>query len=114
VAKAKSNSIVKEPSAVAAKRKATASENGGSRAPAKPAKKPAASRTPPPFSTDEIGRVAGDVWGLLVQEGSQTLAAIKKSVDAPADVVAAAIGWLAREDKLEFTTSGRAVKISLR
>jgi hypothetical protein len=29
-------------------------------------------------------------------------------------MVLAAIGWLAREDKLEFTTAGRGVKISLR
>lgn len=111
MAKAKSTSTVKEPTPVADKRKATASSNGGSRS---AAKKPVASRTLPAFSADEIGRVAGDVWGLLIQDGGQTLAAIKKSVAAPADVVTAAIGWLAREDKLEFTTSGRVVKISLR
>jgi Winged helix-turn-helix domain (DUF2582) len=66
------------------------------------------------LSTESIGNVAGDVWGFLSQNGGQTLAAIKKSVDAPADVVVAAVGWLAREDKLEFATSGRQVKISLR
>jgi hypothetical protein len=61
-----------------------------------------------------IGHAAGEIWGLLSSNGAQTLAAIKKSVDAPSDVVLAAIGWLAREDKLDFTTSGRTVKISLR
>jgi len=58
--------------------------------------------------------VAGDVWGLLVRDGTLTVAAIKKSIDAPGDVVLAAIGWLAREDKLEFLTQGRSVKVSLR
>ena len=75
---------------------------------------PAAVRSPGVFSSTEIGHVAGDVWGLLVRDGSQTIAAIKKSIDAPPDLVLAAIGWLAREDKLEFSTHGRSVKVSLR
>ena len=74
----------------------------------------AVARSPGTFSTIEIGHVAGDVWGLLVNDGSLTLAAIKKAVDAPGDLVLAAIGWLAREDKLEFSTQGRSVKVSLR
>jgi hypothetical protein len=77
-------------------------------------REPAAPRTPGSFSGIEIGHVAGDVWGLLGRDGGQTIAAIKKSIDAPGDVVLAAIGWLAREDKLEFSANGRTVKISLR
>jgi Winged helix-turn-helix domain (DUF2582) len=77
-------------------------------------KKSSTPNKPSAISAEEIGRVSGDVWGLLATDGAQTLAAIKKSVDAPADVVVAAVGWLAREDKLEFSTSGRQVKISLR
>jgi hypothetical protein len=42
------------------------------------------------------------------------IAAIKKSVGAPTDVIAAAIGWLAREDKLEFAVGGKALKVSLK
>jgi hypothetical protein len=66
------------------------------------------------MSSVEIGHVAGDVWGVLSRNGALTLAALKKEVDAPADLVVAAIGWLAREDKLEFSTTGRSVKVSLR
>jgi hypothetical protein len=73
-----------------------------------------AARTPGSFSGIEIGHVAGDVWGLLGRDGELTIAAIKKAIGAPDDVVSAAIGWLAREDKLEFSTRGRNVKISLR
>jgi hypothetical protein len=54
------------------------------------------------------------VWGALSRKGPATLVTIKKEVKAPADVVAAAIGWLAREEKLDFDTTGRTVKISLR
>ena len=75
---------------------------------------PGAVRSPGVFSTTEIGHVAGDVWGLLVHDGTLTVAAIKKSIDAPGDIVLAAIGWLAREDKLEFSSQGRSVKVSLR
>jgi Winged helix-turn-helix domain (DUF2582) len=73
-----------------------------------------ATRTPGVLSSTEIGHVAGDVWGLLVRDGAQTVSAIKKSISAPGDVVLAAIGWLAREGKLEFSLQGRSVRISLR
>jgi hypothetical protein len=61
----------------------------------------------------EIGHVAGDVWAVLVKEDELTLAALKKAVKAPPELVVAAIGWLAREDKLEFG-SGATPKIGLR
>jgi hypothetical protein len=66
------------------------------------------------MANEDIGQVAGDVWQLLDQEGGQSLPAIKKAIDAPDDVVLAAIGWLAREDKLFFSKSGRSLTISLR
>lgn len=82
------------------------------------AKQPATSAAPTGrkrvLSQDEIGAVAGEVWHALSQGGGQNLTALKKSIDAPGDLVLAATGWLAREGKLEFDTSGRAVKVSLR
>jgi Winged helix-turn-helix domain (DUF2582) len=66
------------------------------------------------FSNETIGHVAGQVWQLLDSQGAQSLPAIKKAVSAPDDVVLAAIGWLAREDKLNFSKSGRTLTISLR
>lgn len=84
-------------------------------------KKPAAKKAAPPKATQarvlsdgEIGQVSGDVWNLLHSKGPQTSAAIKKAVAAPGDLVMASIGWLAREGKLEFSTAGRTVKVSLR
>ena len=75
---------------------------------------PAAARTPGVLSDVEIGHVAGDIWGVLARDGEMTVAAIKKAVTAPGDIVMAALGWLAREHKLVFTAHGRNVKISLR
>jgi hypothetical protein len=66
------------------------------------------------LSSEIIGATAGDVWRILSERGSQTVAGLKKSIDAPDDQVLLAIGWLAREDKLVFETNGRTVTISLR
>jgi hypothetical protein len=74
----------------------------------------AAPREPGVLTGIEIGHVAGEVWGVLSRGEPLTLAAIKKEVNAPGDLIVAGIGWLAREDKLEFATAGRTVKLSLR
>ena len=79
--------------------------------PASAAPSTAAKRT---LAQDEIGAVAGLVWHTLSERGDQSLAAIKKAVDAPGDLVMAAIGWLAREGKLNFDAGNRTLKISLR
>ena len=63
---------------------------------------------------DDIGEVAGLVWQSLNEHGEQSLASIKSSVDAPSDLVLAAIGWLAREDKLWFVAKRRSLVLSLR
>jgi len=66
------------------------------------------------LSNDQIGETAGEVWHVLAEHGGQSLTALKKSIDAPAELVVAAVGWLAREGKLDFATCGRSVKVSLR
>jgi hypothetical protein len=66
-----------------------------------------------PMTGVEIGHVAGEVWAAL-EKGEQAIAGLKKTVNAPADMILAAVGWLAREDKIEFRTSGATVKIALR
>lgn len=66
------------------------------------------------LSQHDIGSVAGEIWGLLAKGEGLSLSAIKKSVAAPSDVVLAAVGWLAREDKLDFSTIGRTLKVTLK
>lgn len=82
----------------------------------KPAKKSAAPVAPArPLTVEEIGLAAGEVWGALsTGNGGVALAVLKKSVDAPADLVLLALGWLAREDKVEIDASGRTPTISLK
>ena len=111
-AKKVSAAATSKPSTTANRKSPTNGKAAETVAVPKPAtKKTAAERT---LATLHIGEVAGEIWQLLFEKEAQTLAAMKKSIDAPADVVVAAVGWLAREGKLEFTASGKTLKISLK
>ena len=62
----------------------------------------------------QVGETAGKVWSLLNDQGPQTLAQLKKKLNGNGEVLSFAIGWLAREDKLEFTTEKKTVRIQLK
>jgi hypothetical protein len=62
----------------------------------------------------EIGQTAGAVWHLLSEKGSQTIAKLVKEIGAPRDTVMQALGWLAREDKIEIEEDSRTRTVSLR
>ena len=62
----------------------------------------------------QIGQTAGDVWRLLDGEGPTSITKIVKQIDAPRDVVMQAIGWLAREDKINIDEETRSKVVSLR
>lgn len=104
-------------------KKKTATKPTKKAAGAAPIAKPSAKKAPvkaksaPPklaVSNDQIGYAAGAVWSELHGKGWLTVAAIKKAVDFPPDTTTMAIGWLAREGKLDFLVSGRSVKVTLR
>lgn len=63
---------------------------------------------------ESIGEVAGKVWDTLKSENEMSVAQLKKKVENNAFLLNAAIGWLAREDKLNFNKVGNSVKISLK
>lgn len=63
----------------------------------------------------EIGSAAGAVWQYLHhQHGDTTLTKLKQGTKLPDQIVLMAIGWLAREGKLEMAHEGRALRIALR
>ena len=64
--------------------------------------------------TAQIGEVAGVVWHILDKSGSMTLTNLVKKAKAPRDVVMQAVGWLAREGKVEIHEQKRTRTISLR
>ncbi len=57
-------------------------------------------------SYEQIGETAGDVWETLSREGPLTFAALMEEVNAPQSLFFMAIGWLSREDKLQFEPAG--------
>jgi len=62
----------------------------------------------------EIGETAGAVWRLLDKNGPLTLAKLVKDIDLPRDTIMQALGWLAREDKIDIEENGRTRTVSLR
>lgn len=101
-----------------AKKPAKAKSNDATPAPKKAAKsaapKKAKASAGAPLSLESIGETSGQVWQVLVESGSSSLTDLKKSLGASPELIAAAVGWLAREDKLSFNGSGKTVKFSLR
>ncbi|MGB2957563.1 MAG: winged helix-turn-helix domain-containing protein [Bacteroidota bacterium] len=63
---------------------------------------------------DEIGNSAGLVWKALNREGKVTLARLRQRTGLSVELVNRAIGWLAREDKLNFEKKARSITISLK
>jgi len=55
----------------------------------------------------------GQIWHFLNQVGESSLTQIKKEIDADDFLITAAIGWLARENKVKIDRSGRKINISL-
>jgi hypothetical protein len=64
--------------------------------------------------TQQIGETAGQVWHALNENGPLTLAKLTKLVEAPRDTVMQAVGWLAREDKIEMEDRPRGRVITLK
>jgi hypothetical protein len=61
----------------------------------------------------EIGEAAGEVWHVLFEGGSSSVADLIKKVDAPRDTVMQAIDWLAREEKVVIEQAGRKKVVAL-
>jgi winged helix-turn-helix protein DUF2582 len=62
----------------------------------------------------QIGHTAGVVWHYLEKAKEATAERITKDTKVSTEMVHQALGWLAREDKIQFTPQGKYVKISLK
>ena len=61
-----------------------------------------------------IEHAAGTIWRYLNEHSELTLSKLKQGTTLSDQLVFAGIGWLAREEKLNFTTKGRSVSVCLR
>ena len=62
----------------------------------------------------QVGEAAGLVWAALAENGPLSTAKLVKIIGKPRDTIMQAIGWLAREDKIEIEDEGRSRVVSLR
>jgi len=62
----------------------------------------------------KIDSAAGSIWRYLNEHGEITLSKLKQGTKLSDQLLFAGIGWVAREDKLTFTTEGRSVRVCLR
>ena len=61
-----------------------------------------------------VGKVAGVVWQALSENGPLSVTKLVKAVGEPRDAVMLALGWLAREEKINIDDEGRNRIVSLR
>lgn len=62
---------------------------------------------------DTVGYTAGNIWSLLEEYEQVSLSKVPKMLDEKDSVVYQAIGWLAREDKINYEQKGRQTLVSL-
>ena len=62
----------------------------------------------------EIDHAAGTIWRYLNEHGELTFSKLKQGTKLSDQFLFTGIGWLAREEKLNFTTEGRSVRVCLR
>jgi hypothetical protein len=65
------------------------------------------------LEVETIGQTAGLVWNYLRSNGECSLSALEKGVQAPKSMISMAVGWLAREGKIDIKDTKRTIRISL-
>lgn len=63
---------------------------------------------------EQIGFAAGEIYNYLNTNGTTSFAKMKKELDLKGNFADLGLGWLARENKVEISQKGPAVKVSLR
>ncbi|MDI6886108.1 MAG: winged helix-turn-helix domain-containing protein [archaeon] len=63
---------------------------------------------------EEIGKVAGEIWHLLEERGELSISGVASEINASPSTVYMGLGWLARENKLEFVKKSRGVFVKLK
>lgn len=63
---------------------------------------------------EKVGKIAGKIWKYLNEHDEVTPTQLTKKFAAPNRLVFMALGWLAREDKIDIREEGRVSYISLK
>ena len=62
---------------------------------------------------EKVIEMAGKTWRFLGQNGQTNVNQLAKALKEKDEVVFQAIGWLAREDKIDYTIKNRRTFVSL-
>ncbi|MGO9273434.1 MAG: winged helix-turn-helix domain-containing protein [Terriglobia bacterium] len=62
----------------------------------------------------QVGETAGQVWNTLTTDGPMTLTQLKKKLNGQGDLLGYALGWLAREDKIDMVLQKKTLRLRLR
>ncbi len=62
---------------------------------------------------EQIGKVAGDIYEALQANEKLALSQVPKKVKSKESLAYQAVGWLAREDKIEYVTEGKKTYVAL-
>ena len=65
-------------------------------------------------TTEKVGTTAGKIWHILSDFGPQTMAQLKKKLNGSGELVGFALGWLAREDKVDISQDKKSFKVTLK
>ncbi|RLD16212.1 hypothetical protein DRI50_02430 [candidate division KSB1 bacterium] len=63
---------------------------------------------------NKIGETAGSIYRTLEAQGALSINKLKDQINTDVFTTQAAIGWLAREDKIVIQKKGRSILISLK
>jgi len=63
---------------------------------------------------EEVGETAGKVWQLLSRDGPHTLSQAKKKLDVASQLLDFAVGWLAREGKVDVSQDKKDIRVQLK
>jgi hypothetical protein len=61
-----------------------------------------------------VGELSGRVWRHLAAEGEQSIAQVVTALEDSADRVCMAVGWLAREGKINMKSVDGSILIALK
>jgi hypothetical protein len=62
---------------------------------------------------EKVIETAGKVWRFLGQNGQTNVGQLAKSLKEKDELVLQGLGWLAREDKIDYTIKNRRTFVSL-
>ena len=61
---------------------------------------------------EKVIEAAGKTWRFLGQNGQTNVSQLAKSLKEKDEVILQALGWLAREDKIDYTVKNRCTFVS--